>query len=140
MKVEIFNLCDFAAADSVGKLTMVGVFDVLWAREAPITHGLCALAVRIRFGKIEEGIKNIKISLTDSDGRLMMPAMELQAPVRIDPDSPTAIGQVVSIISQLRLPNFGEYAVDLAIDGRQEASTPLFVKQLPAPQQPQIQS
>jgi hypothetical protein len=28
----------------------------------------------------------------------------------------------------LKLPKFGEYSIDLAIDGRHEASFPLFVK------------
>ena len=31
-------------------------------------------------------------------------------------------------IQQLRLPRVHEYSIDLAIDGRQEASIPLFVK------------
>ena len=85
MKAEIFCLCDFAAADSGGKLTIVGVFDTIWAREVPATHGLCALALRIRFERIEEGLKKLKVSFIDSDGNPVMPAMEMQIPVQIPP-------------------------------------------------------
>ena len=49
MKVELYVLCDAATADAGGKLNILGVFDRLNAREAPVTHPLCALAVRLRF-------------------------------------------------------------------------------------------
>jgi uncharacterized protein DUF6941 len=131
MKVEIFSLCDFASADGSGKLNIIGVFDTIWAREVPATHGLCALAIRIRFEKIEEGLKKIKISFVDIDGNPIMPAMEMQTQVQIPPHLQQANVQVVSLIPQIKFLNFGEYSIDLAIDSRQEASTPLNVRQLP---------
>lgn len=131
MKAEIFCLCDFAAADSGGKLTIVGVFDTIWAREVPATHGLCALALRIRFERIEEGLKKLKVSFIDSDGNPVMPAMEMQIPVQIPPHLQQANAQVVFLIPQIKFSNFGEYAIDLAVDSRQEASTPLYVRQVP---------
>jgi hypothetical protein len=131
MKVEIFSLCDFATADASGKLTLVGVFDTVWAREVPATHGLCALAIRIRFNKIEEGLKKFKISFIDSDGNPVMPAMEMQIPVQIPPHLQQATAQVVFLIPQVKFSNFGEYGIDLAVDSRQEMSTPLYVRQLP---------
>jgi hypothetical protein len=36
-------------------------------------------------------------------------------------------------IQQLKLPKFGEYSIDLAVDGRAEASLPLYVKKLNEP-------
>ena len=130
MKVEIFNLCDFATVDASGKLTLVGVFDKIWAPSAPAAHGLFALAARIRFDKIEEGQKRIKISIVDSDGRPVVPSLEAQVFVQIPPEEQSATTHFVSIVTQLLLTKFGEYAVDLAIDGRQEASIPLFFRQL----------
>lgn len=131
MKVEIFSLCDFAVADSAGKLTVVGVFDTIWTREVPAAHGLCAIALRIRFDRIEEGLKKLKVSFIDSDGNPVMPAVEMQIQIQVPPAFQQANAQVVFLIPQIRLPNFGEYSIDLAIDSRQEASTPLFVRQMP---------
>jgi hypothetical protein len=37
-------------------------------------------------------------------------------------------------IQQLKLPNYGEYSIDLGIDGRHEASIPLFVRPAPGQQ------
>ena len=141
MKVEILNICDYASADASGKLNIIGVFNGIWAREKPIVYGLCALVIRIRFDKVEEGTKKIKIAFVDADGTPVMPVIETQLQIRFVPWEPTASAQLVSLISQLRFPNFGEYSIDLAVDGRQESSTPFYVHQasiLPPHLQPQL--
>jgi len=129
MKVEILCLCDFATVDVSSKMTVVGAFDTVYGHQPPVVNGLCALAVRLRFDKVEEGVKKLRISFTDIDGRLIMPSMEPQVPVQVLPGSPTAIAQIVLILTLLPLPNFGEYSIDLAVDGRQEASIPLYARQ-----------
>jgi len=138
MKVELFTLCDAATVDAGGKLNILGSFDRINALQAPIVHPLCAMAVKCRFEKVEEGPKRIRISVIDSDGRLIMPTLEAQIQIHIPPDSLTATAQLVLVIPQIKLPNFGEYSIDLAVDGRQEASIPLYVKQIPLvpPMQP----
>jgi hypothetical protein len=147
MKVEIFTLCDFASVDASGKMNVLGSFDRMNALQAPIIHPLCALAIKCRFEKIEEGPKRVRVSIIDTDGRLVMPMLEAQTQIALGPDSSTATAQLVLIIPQIKLPSFGEYSIDLAVDGRQEASTPLYVKQIPLvppmqrttpPEQPQL--
>jgi len=59
MNIELFVLCD-AATDQQGKLNILGAFDSLWAQKVPVSHPQCAVALRIRFSKIEEGEHNIK--------------------------------------------------------------------------------
>jgi hypothetical protein len=140
VKVEILNICDFASTDAAGRLTILGVFNGIWAKEKPVVYGLCALAIRIRFDKVEDGLKKLKIAFVDADGKPVMPVIETQVQIQFVPWEPTATAQLVTLISQLRFPNFGEYSIDLAIDGRQEASTPFYVHQttsLPPHLQPQ---
>jgi hypothetical protein len=133
MKVEIFNLCDFASVDAGAKMNLIGVFDSVYAKETPIVQGMCALAIRIRFEKLEEGLKKLKLSFVNADGLPIMPTLETQVPISITfPGATTAIAQLVSIVTQLTFPSFGEYSVGLAIDGRQEASTPVYVRQVPS--------
>ena len=131
MKVEIFSICDFASCDSGGKMNIIGVFNTVAAREKPIIYGLCAVALRIRFEKVEEGPKKIKLTFVDADGSPIMPVIEPQFNVQFPPMASTANAQIVTIIQQIRFPSFGEYSLDLAIDGRQEASTPFYVHQIP---------
>ena len=133
MKVEVFSLCDFASADAGGKLNVIGIFDTIYAPNVPVTHGFCALALRVRFDHVEEGNKKLKLSFIDSDGKPVMQSIETVLPVRMAANGSSASAQLVSIMSQISFPNFGEYAIELAIDGRQEASTPLFVRQVSLP-------
>jgi hypothetical protein len=129
MDVEIFTLCD-AATIHAGKLNILGAFDGISSKEAPIAAPNCALAVRIRFMKLEEGQKSLKIAFVDADGKPVMPTLDAGLGVQIDPKSSYAIAQIALGIQRLKLPHFGEYQIDLAIDGRIEKSIPLCVKQL----------
>lgn len=127
MKVEIFTLCDAATNDAGGKLNILGSFDRLMAREEPITHPQCALAIKLRFDRVEEGQKRLRIALVDSDGKPAMPTIDATTQVKFTDENPTATASVVLNIQQLKLPHFGEYAVHLAVDERHESSIPLFV-------------
>ena len=55
MKVEILTLCDAATTDAAGKLNILGSFDGLNAKQAPVMHPQCALALKLRFERLEEG-------------------------------------------------------------------------------------
>jgi len=130
MKVELFALCDFAA-DYGGKLTVTGIFDSIFARQLPAVHQHCCLAVKLRFEKIEEGQKRLRLSITDDDGKAVIPAIELGITVTMPADARTNPIQVVANIGGMKVERFGEYSIDLALDGRHEASIPLFVRQMP---------
>src|SRR5438094_7613451 len=127
MKVEIFTLCDAATVDAAGKLNILGSFDRLNARETPAMHAQCALAIKLRFERVEEGKKRIRIAFVDSDGAAVMQALEATTEVRFRAEDPTVTVPLALVIQQLRLPRFGEYSIDLAVDDRHEASIPLFV-------------
>lgn len=131
MRVEIFTLCDAATMDAAGKLNVLGSFDRLNAPAEPITHQHCALAIKLRFERVEEGQKKIRLAFVDPDGVAVMPPIDGTAEVRFqENDSSSTISLAIGI-QQLKVPKFDEYSIDLAVDGRHEASIPLFVK--PAP-------
>ena len=137
MKVEIFTLCDAATTDAGGKLNVLGSFDRIHANATPVMHPLCALAIKMRFERLEEGEKRIRISFIDSDGTAVMPTLDATTQVGFPPGEHSMTACLVLQIQQLKLPNFGEYSIDLGVDGRQEASIPLFVRQAPPQPQPQ---
>ena len=128
MKVEIFTLCDAATVDAAGKLNILGSFDRLNAREVPVVHPHCTLAIKLRFDRVEEGQKRLRIAFVDQDGAAFMQNLDATTEVRFPGDDPSATVSVALNIQQLRLPKFDEYSIDLAVDGRQEASIPLFVR------------
>ena len=130
MKVEIFTVWDAATSDSGGKLNVLGSFDRINASTVPVTHPLCALAIKMRFERLEEGAKRVRISFMDTDGKPVMPTLDAATQVQFPPGEHSVTACLVLQIQQLKLPNFGEYSIDLAIDGRHEASIPLFVREM----------
>ncbi len=127
MKVELFALCDFAA-DYGGKLNVVGIFDSIFTRQMPAVHPHCCLAVKLRFDKIEEGPKKLRLSIADDDGKAVLPPIEIAINVAMPPDARTNAIQVVANIGGMKVEAYGEYSIDLALDGRHEGSVPLFVR------------
>jgi len=129
MKVEIFTLCDAATVDAAGKLNILGSFDRLNATTTPVIHPQCALAIKLRFQRVEEGQKRIRITFIDQDGVTVMPNVDATVDVRIAGNEPSGAVSVVLNIQQLKLPRLDEeYSIDLAVDDRHEASAPLFVR------------
>jgi len=133
MNVEIFCLCD-AATNQGGKLNILGAFDHVWAKEEPINYNAnITIAARLRFASVEEGEKKIRLSFVDIDGKQILPPIEVGMVVKIPTGESTSTLNVVLNIQQIKLPKFGEYSIDLAIDGRQEASLPLYARRMPPP-------
>ncbi len=134
MNVEAFVICD-AATDSHGKLNILGAFDTIWAQNVPVTHPFCAIALRIRFMRIEEGVHPIRINLVDEDGKNIMPPIDGNINIKFATDDESVAANLIINVQGLRLEKFGGYSIDLAINGRHEASLPLFLKQVKLPPQ-----
>jgi len=108
MHVEIFTLCDAATVDAAGKLNILGSFDNLSAANEPIVHMQCALALKLRFARIEEGQKKFRLAFVDSDGKAVMQPLDGTTEVRFqDQDSTSTVSMALGI-QQLKLPKFGE--------------------------------
>lgn len=131
MNLESFLLCD-AATDQHGKLNVLGAFDNIFARELPIRHPSCSIAARVRFSKIEAGDHAVRIFIIDADGNSIGPKLEGNIGVRIGDNASTAVVNLILNIQNLEFKAYGQYQIDLAIDGNVQASLPLHIR--PAPQ------
>ena len=136
MDVEIFTLCD-AATDTHGKLNILGTFDAIWSKQVPAVHPHCSVALRLRFYRVEEGEHKIRINIINEDGQLIAPALNATTNIVFTNNPESSIVRNMAInIQGLKLETYGDYAIDLAIDGRQEASLPLRVRKPPEPTAP----
>ena len=131
MNVELFALCD-AAADYNGKLSILGAFDAIWARTVPAVHPQCAVALRMRFSKIEEGNHKVRILIVDADGQEVVKPFETSANIKYRENINSIAANMILNLHGIKFPGFGEYSIDLTVDGKHEASLPLYVNQLPA--------
>jgi len=130
MNIEAFLLCD-AATDQQGKLNVLGAFDNIWARKIPAIHPACAVAVRIRFEKVEEGNHPIRIHVIDEDGKPIGPKLEGNVNVRFVDDVDSTVTNMVLNIQGLKFEKYGQYRIDIAIDNQIKGSLPFHVKEIP---------
>jgi len=128
MQIEIFALCDAATTDS-GKLNVLGAFDSLWVSKIPAVHSQCAIALRVRFEKIERGEHKLTVQFVDIDGKNVMPPARGDLLIKFPDEQKSLSSNFVLNIQGLKLERLGEYAIDLAVDGQQKASLPLFVRE-----------
>ncbi len=128
MNIQVAVVCD-AAADYGGKLNILGAFDTIFAASFPATHPQCAIALRLVFQRIEEGSHKLRLNFVNEDGRFVLPSIEIPVEVVFPGDVSDLVRNFIFNIQQLKFDQPGQYAIDLALDGRQEASILIRVQQ-----------
>jgi hypothetical protein len=132
MDVQVAVVCD-AATDYGGKLNLLGTFDTIVAPKLPAVHPQCSIALRIVFNRIEEGQHKLRMNFVDEDGHSIMPGIDIPADAVFSGDSSILSRNFIINIQHLKFERAGHYAIDIAIDGRHEASIPLQVRVVPPP-------
>lgn len=124
MEIEVFTLCD-AATDSRGKLNILGTFDSIYASGFPMVFPRCSIALRLRYAVIEEGEHAVKITMRDQEGKDVIPPMEGSFHLKVMPERFSAAANLVLNLERLRIPQPGEYLIELSIDGDRLRTLPL---------------
>ena len=130
MNIEVFSLCDAATVDNVGKLNVLGVFDSISSASMPVVYPHCAVALRIRFDNIERGEHRVTVNFIDQDGQHVIPSANGNINVNFQDSQRSGAANLVLNLQMFKIEKFDEYSIDLAIDGRKEASLPLFVREI----------
>ena len=127
MNVEMFLLCD-AATDTAGKLNILGAFDSIMVGSFPAVHPQCAIALRIRFLRVEEGDHTVRISLIDADGHSIVPDLDASMNVKFGGPESSLAANLIMNLQRLQFKKAGEYSIELTVDGRNEKSLPLMIR------------
>jgi hypothetical protein len=136
MNIEVFALCD-AATDYGGRLNLLGTFDSIRAKQFPASHPHCAVALRLRFERIEEGNHPVRIGIVNEDGKAIGPNIDGSIAIKVPPYVLSVCANMVVNINGITFDKPGRYSIDLAIDNRHETSLPVTVLQVEAKPQPQ---
>ena len=132
MKIEIFSLCD-AATDNQGKLNILGTFDQIYAAKMPVVHPACAIAMRLRFDKMEEGIHRVNLQLVNPDGIPVFRPMEGEVNPRMAEDVESVAVNLILNFQHIKFDVYADYQINLAIDDVGMAVLPLRVREMPRP-------
>jgi len=121
MDFQIASLCDHAA-DYNGKLVITGTFDTLAARQMPVVHPFCALALRICFTPEDIGRHKLTINIINEDGESLDPKrmpIEPEFEVKLPNDAPFLTRNIVMNLQGLSFPQAGLYSIDIGCDEEQ---------------------
>ena len=132
MKIEIFSLCD-AATDNQGKLNILGTFDQIYAAKMPVVHPACAIALRLRFDKMEEGVHRVNLQLVNPDGIPVFRPMEGEVKPRMAEDVESVAVNLILNFQHIKFDEYADYQINLAIDDVGMAVLPLRVREMPRP-------
>ena len=132
MDIQVAVLCDYAA-DYQGKLCVQGAFDTLFARQFPVVHPMCSLALRLCMTPEDAGDHKLGISIVDEDG------------VALDPERMPIVGDLTVALPEgaafftrnlimnfqgLKFDKTGNCSVDVTLDGELISRTPLRLVQV----------
>lgn len=126
MQLEILTLCREARYNGQ-VLDVAGAFDIFVTPRMPLIVPVCWLAGRVRFERIEEGAHQLKIMIIDADGRMVVPEIVEDVSVQFIRDLPTVCKAFAIQFTQFVLPEYGEYAIKVAVDRISLASVPIYV-------------
>lgn len=130
MNIEAFLLCD-AATEQQGKLNVLGAFDNIFGVKIPAIHPACSIAARIRFEKTEEGEHQVSILIIDEDGNPIGPKPKGKINVKSKENVDSIVANLILNIQGLKFEKFGQYRLDLEIDGKIVSSLPLKFSKAP---------
>ena len=128
MKVLVAAVADHAWVEN-GCLSLCRTFDSINVDKFPYVIPRMSVALRLLINRLEVGEHKLNISLTDADGQKLMNSdmkINFQLPQGAVPEASFSFafnGQNVAF------QNPGDYVVNILIDGRVEASIPLYVRE-----------
>lgn len=129
MELLVAVLCD-AAGDYGGTLNLIGVRDTLYARQFPVVHQQCALALRFCLSSEDEGEHKLNIRLLNADGQPVVPPIEPHINIRLGAEVSFLTRNMIINLQGLGFPQPGEYAIQIANGNRSLAEIPLRVVQI----------
>jgi len=123
---DIFTLCDFAQ-ESDGKMTVVGAFDTIYARQFPAVHPFMCLAIRLRFYIHEAGSHAMRVSFAGPDGSEAAVPIEGKIEVGDFAGSSRVVHSVFTFVNT-PMAREGTIAITLSMDGHEVLTSPLYVR------------
>ena len=136
MEVALGVLADGANVSQEGKLNILGVFDIIYARDFPIVHPSMQLVIRFNASAAERGTRRrATVKLLDADGNeLLSLAGDVSVPERAGIED---IG-VVSIIglNNVKFDRSGDYSFRILLDDDEKYRVPFKVVRRQQPSLP----
>lgn len=131
MKIVYALLADYAAPDSAGKQTLVGVFDAVHdvLGQTPIPLPPCYLAAVIQANAAEGSVHQVQIRLRKDSGDMPDVFEPFGGPLHLGSSGPgyPLRGMINIHIPGLAVPERGDYFFEIVVNGKSMTRVPLRV-------------
>jgi hypothetical protein len=135
MDLMLATLADYTMVSQEGKLSIIGIFGTIYARQFPATHRNLHLAMVVKCSYADVGTeRDIQTHLVDADGRRLVGSRgTLTLPP--DVDRPPTLN-LVHVFEEVTFERPGQYSFNIYISGQEVSSLALEVVQ--APEEPPL--
>ena len=115
-------MADHASADKGGKLSLIGVFDTIFATEVPVIHRQFYFVSRLRLEHRDQGTtQKVELTILDEDHQELMKAQGEVAIGRIPPGQFSHATQVFEI-RDFKFEKYGRYRFRVVVN--EDKTTP----------------
>lgn len=128
MEVRLAVMADAASVDQSGKLSVFGIFDVVFAKSLPAGHAGGSLVVSLDADRGDVGDHSIEMLFVDTDGSFLAKVTAVTTVPPLDDEASFFVVNGVFPIPLLPLPALGPYQWDIFLDGRYATSVRLDVR------------
>lgn len=131
MDVTLAVLADYSNVSREGKLNILGIFNVINARNFPATHHNMQLVMNFEAPRSEVGTtKNVRVRLIDGDGNQIF-EISGQFTLPRGPQNETVIrSNNILNLNNLVFQRPGDYAFHILVNDEEKKSVPLKVVQI----------
>lgn len=131
VELNLGVVCDHAHLDRSGKLSIVGIFDVIHASSFPHRWPMMHLVLRFSLHRSEaKKMHDVEVKVADEDGKELA---RITAQFSAEPGKIRGLPLQVSLpvpIANAVFPHAGTYSFDVLVDGRFEGSVPLHLNEM----------
>ncbi len=119
MELRIGVVADIVNMTTDGKINIIGMFDGVFAASAPAVHPSLYIYAQLH-ARVADGTEHTaQIAVVNADGQEIVPrSPELPLSFGVEGPGRPLIGQLVVHMPHLRFPEFGDYEVQVFVDGR----------------------
>lgn len=137
MELQLRALSDYAYADGVGKLFILGEFRYIFGKQLPVIHKRMFLTFRV-VGDAVEGLQHeLKVDLTDADGNSIL-SRQIEGQIKFLPIGPGQHGkiqaQVIIEIGGTKFETWGDYRCEIFVNQRHLGGVPVTISKAPGQQ------
>jgi len=123
VSTELITLCDYALNSKDGKLSIMGIFDRIFVKQLPAKYPRFFIVVVLNGNSTSK--HDLSLQLTSPTGKTILPKKEVSVGFGVNGKA-----NLITDITNLTLPEIGEYKFALMELNSLVAKTSLFVNQL----------